>query len=117
MGERGRKGRGGEGRGGGTFNNNMTLLRNSTFDVTWTSGLTSSLPPSLTNKVLELVSKLVVHSSKIISVVVIVICKIKTKYFPVACANLATGRCCDIFRRYNVFFPVNLFYLAGMSAV
>ena len=41
------------------FNNNLTLLRNSTFDVTWTSGRTSSL----TNKVLELVSKLVVHSS------------------------------------------------------
>ena len=38
-----------------TFNNNLTLLRNSTFDVTWTH--------ILTNKVLELVSKLVVHSS------------------------------------------------------
>ena len=42
----------------------MTLLRNSTFDVTWTS----RHRPSLAKKVLELVSKLVVHSSIIILV-------------------------------------------------
>ena len=37
-----------------TFNNNLTLLCNSTFDVTWTSGRTSSLPPSQTRALLRL---------------------------------------------------------------
>ena len=35
----------------------------------------------------------------------------------VLAGNLETGRCCDILKRYNVFFPVNLLYLAGRSAV
>ena len=50
---------------------------------------------------------IVIGLIKSIYVVVIVMCKMKTKSLPVVfnCGNLATGRYCDIFRRYNVFFP------------